>query len=205
MGTADNNLVQSCINIFTILFNELTAKQNLDKLSNFDADASCSMVLIFSFVWSAGANLYDSVKENSRTKFSHTIKNKILKFYSSFPYEGEIYDYFINFDKKEFNNWTEIVTEYKYNADIPYFNILVPTGDTVRFKYLISKLVQNKKNILISGETGVGKSVIVSDFLSTMPIEKFAHTIMNFSAQTNTKNLLDVFLDKDKFTKKRRT
>ena len=28
---------------------------------------------------------------------------------------------------------------------------------------------------------------------------------MNFSAQTNTKNLLDVFLDKDKFTKRRRT
>ena len=28
---------------------------------------------------------------------------------------------------------------------------------------------------------------------------------MNFSAQTNTKNVLDVFLDKDKFTKKRRT
>jgi dynein heavy chain len=28
---------------------------------------------------------------------------------------------------------------------------------------------------------------------------------MNFSAQTSTKNVLDVFLDKDKFTKKRRT
>ncbi len=62
IGTVDNNLVQSCINIFTILFNELTVKQNLDKMSNFDADSCCSMVLIFSFVWSAGANLHDSVK-----------------------------------------------------------------------------------------------------------------------------------------------
>jgi len=96
----DNNLVQSCINIFNIMFNELTSRQNLDKMSNFDADACCSMVLIFSFVWSAGANLYDNVKDNSRVKFSHHIKNKILKFYSSFPYENEIYDYFIDFDKK---------------------------------------------------------------------------------------------------------
>lgn len=203
--SADNNLVQSCINIFNILYAELTARQNLDKMSNFDADACCSMVLIFAFVWSAGANLWDSLKDNSRIKFSHTIKNKILKFYSSFPYEGEIYDYFIDFDKKEFHNWAELVTEYKYDPDVPYFNILVPTGDTVRYKYLINKLLQHRKNILLSGETGVGKSVIVADFLSQMELDKFSYTVMNFSAQTSTKNLLDVYLDKDKFTKKRRT
>lgn len=58
---------------------------------------------------------------------------------------------------------------------------------------------------MISGETGVGKSVIIGDFLSMTSLDKYAYTIMNFSAQTNTKNLLDVFLDKDKFTKKRRT
>jgi dynein heavy chain len=51
----------------------------------------------------------------------------------------------------------------------------------------------------------VGKSVIVGDFLSSMELDKFSYTIMNFSAQTSTKNVLDVFLDKDKFTKKRRT
>lgn len=57
----------------------------------------------------------------------------------------------------------------------------------------------------MSGETGVGKSVIVGDFLGSMELDKFSYTIMNFSAQTSTKNVLDVFLDKDKFTKKRRT
>jgi dynein heavy chain len=41
--------------------------------------------------------------------------------------------------------------------------------------------------------------------LSQLELDKFAYTLMNFSAQTSTKNLLDVFLDKDKFTKKRRT
>lgn len=51
----------------------------------------------------------------------------------------------------------------------------------------------------------MGKSVIVADFLSQMELDKYAYTVMNFSAQTSTKNLLDVYLDKDKFTKKRRT
>jgi dynein heavy chain len=82
---------------------------------------------------------------------------------------------------------------------------LVPTGDTVRYKYLTKKLVQAKKNILVSGETGVGKSVIIGDFLSQLENDKYSYTIMNFSAQTSTKNVLDVFMDKDKFTKKRRT
>lgn len=45
----------------------------------------------------------------------------------------------------------------------------------------------------------------MADFLSQMELDKFSYTVMNFSAQTSTKNLLDVYLDKDKFTKKRRT
>jgi dynein heavy chain len=51
---------------------------------------------------------------------------------------------------------------------VPYFNILVPTSDTVRYKYLLKKLTHAKKNIMISGETGVGKSVIIGDFLSQL-------------------------------------
>lgn len=177
---------------------------NLDKMSNFDADMACSMVLIFSFIWSAGANLHDSPKDNSRIRFSQYIKGKILKFFSGFPYEGEVYDYFIDFEKKEFHPWTELVKEFKYTEGMPYFSILVPTADTVKYKYVLEKLLIGKKNCLISGETGVGKSVIVGEFVSTLTTEKYSYTSFNFSAQTSTKNILDVFMDKDKFTKKRR-
>ena len=59
-----------------------------------------------------------------------------------------------------------MVTDFKFDPDVPYFNILVPTSDTVKYKYLLNKLVENKKNCLISGDTGVGKSVIIGDFLS---------------------------------------
>jgi dynein heavy chain len=82
---------------------------------------------------------------------------------------------------------------------------LVPTSDTVKYRYLFGKLLSGKKNVLLSGETGVGKSVIVGDFLTSTDNDHYVYTVMNFSAQTSTKNLLDVFLDKDKFTKKRRT
>jgi dynein heavy chain len=87
---------------------------------------------------------------------------------------------------------------------MPYFSILVPTADTVKFKYVLEKLLQGRNNCLISGETGVGKSVIIGEFVSTLNTEFYSYTSFNFSAQTSTKNILDVFMDKDKFTKKRR-
>lgn len=97
-----------------------------------------------------------------------------------------------------------MVKEFKYSENMPYFSILVPTADTVKYKYILEKLLIGKKNCLISGDTGVGKSVIIGEFVSTLTTEKYSYTSFNFSAQTSTKNILDVFLDKDKFTKKRR-
>ncbi len=49
---------------------------------------------------------------------------------------------------------------------MPYFNILVSTADTVKFKYVMEKLTKSGHNVLLSGETGVGKSVIINDFIS---------------------------------------
>lgn len=96
------------------------------------------------------------------------MRTKILKFIQGFPFEGEVFDYYINFEKKEFRPWTELITEFKYNSEVPYFNILVPTADTVKFKSILSKLLKNSRNVLLSGETGTGKSVIIQEFLGTL-------------------------------------
>lgn len=45
----------------------------------------------------------------------------------------------------------------------------------------MQKLVYNQKNLLLMGETGVGKSVIINDVLMSLE-EKFVYTTLNFSA-----------------------
>ena len=71
-------------------------------------------MFVFSFVWSVGANLQDNPRDNSRAKFSQQIKNRILKSFSvNLPYEGEVYDYYVDFAKREFRPWSELVTEFK--------------------------------------------------------------------------------------------
>ena len=84
-----------------------------------------------------------------------------MKIFNGFPFENEVFDYYINFEKKEFKLWSELITEFKFNNEVPYFNILVPTSDTVKFKNILAKLLRNGKNVLLSGETGTGKSVII--------------------------------------------
>jgi len=73
-----------------------------------------------------------------------------------------------------------------------YFEILVPTSDTVKYKCLLHTLLDGGRNVLITGETGVGKSVVVKDFLATAP-EHIVSACVNFSGKTSTKNLQDAF------------
>lgn len=54
---------------------------------------------------------------------------------------------------------------------------------------MLNILVERSVNLLLMGETGVGKSVIVGDFLMNLDKEKFVFTALNFSAQTSSKNL----------------
>lgn len=51
--------------------------------------------------------------------------------------------------------------EWKFDRNQPYFNILVPTTDTVKYKFFLNSLLSTDKNVLVSGDTGVGKSVII--------------------------------------------
>jgi len=88
-----------------------------------------------------------------------------MKLIGNFPFENEIYDYFLDFNKREFRSWNEMLPEWNYDAETPYFNILVPTADTVKFKFILDKLICGGNNVLMTGETGTGKSVIISDYL----------------------------------------
>ena len=84
------------------------------------------------------------------------------------------------------------VPSYEYDPQKRFFDILVPTSDTVKYKYVLSILMFNGYNVLITGETGVGKSVVTKDFLASTP-ENIVYAFVNFSGKTTTKNLQDAF------------
>ena len=113
-----------------------------------------------------------------------------------------IMEHFYDFNKGEFVNWQTKLTPYSYVNGTPYFSIFVNTIDSLRYSSLLESLCFIQKNILITGETGVGKSSIISNSIRKLLLtEGFATILMNFSAQTtseDTQRNLEAKLDKKK-------
>ena len=120
------------------------------------------------------------------------------------PGGGDIFSYFVNFETRRMESWEKVIPDFSYDDSIPFFDILVPTVDTVRYGFLFEKLVSVQHSVLFTGTTGVGKSVITKGCLKMLQ-EKGAHvgTIMNFSAQTSSQRTQEII--ESKLEKKRKT
>ena len=64
---------------------------------------------------------------------------------------------YMNFDNKRLESWETIIPVFEYNKEQPFFEMLVPTTDTVRYGYLMEKLLSVRRSVLFTGSTGVGK------------------------------------------------
>jgi dynein heavy chain len=53
-----------------------------------------------------------------------------------------------------------------YDPKLPFFSMVVPTVETVRYTTILDMLVSVGKPVFFTGSTGVGKSIIVQNFLS---------------------------------------
>ena len=113
-----------------------------------------------------------------------------------------IMEHFYDFKKGDFINWQTKLDHYDYVSGTPYFSIFVNTIDSLRYSFLLEALCSIQKNILVTGETGVGKSSIISNSIRKLLLtEEFSSILMNFSAQTNsedTQRNLEAKLDKKK-------
>ena len=48
----------------------------------------------------------------------------------------------------------------------PFFQLVVPTIDTLRSDYILSLLTSVSKPIFVTGGTGTGKSMIIQNFIN---------------------------------------
>jgi dynein heavy chain len=54
-------------------------------------------------------------------------------------------------------------------ATMPFYKIVIPTIDTVRNSTIVDVLVGIKRNTLIVGHTGTGKTVLAQTLLNKLP------------------------------------
>ncbi|XP_068083916.1 dynein axonemal heavy chain 6 [Anabrus simplex] len=158
-------------------------------------------IFIFSIVWALGGNLLD----DSQEMFDSYVKDMFENYPDArLPGAISIWESFVNVATWRFDTWTTVIPVFKYDPNIPYFDMLVPTEDTVRFGYILEKLLNVNKAVIFTGLTGVGKSVILKAVLNKLSQQgDFVPVTLNFSAQTSsgrTQEILESKLEKRKKT-----
>jgi len=193
--TMDNNIVQAYLRMLTAFISDshgfVPEGEGQSSRSEDDAKKLVRIYCAMCAIWSLGANLH----ENSRKQFITRMRPRLQLFCPEVPDNGDLYMMYVNDDAVKISMLLEIVPTFQYNPAEPFFNILVNTPETVGQRMLIENLMASSFNVLFSGETGVGKSVVVQQFLNTAG-ELFSCAGANFSAQTSSSNVVDQFENK---------
>jgi dynein heavy chain len=195
--SVDCNLMQSLLKLLTAMLGSIVK----DGQTNTDVDMTTMvrMSFVFAYVWSLGANVEDS----SRPVFNKFALKQVGTLAEGAGAIDDVFNYFVNTETGKWASWDTIMKSFEFDLKVPYFNILVPTQDTTRYRYLLDKLLCSSYNVLLMGETGVGKSVIIQSYLNDMSqTDRYVSFTMGYSAQTTPTNLKDIF--ETKLEKKRK-
>lgn len=66
---------------------------------------------------------------------------------------------------------------------MPYFDLVVPTVNTVRYSSLAETLLAVDRSVFFTGTTGVGKTVVATDLFRKLVEVNYIPLMMTFSAQ----------------------
>lgn len=200
VATVDNNLIQSLFRIIDCYLYEYVETE-IKTVSNDRVEDLLTMVpqvWVFALIWSIGT----TTDLQGREKFDSWLRGRLPGISVEFPESGLVYDYYFDRSTKEWVSWFTTVQEYTVDIRQSFNEIVVPTLDAIRMKYLVSLCLKAGKHVLTPGPTGTGKSVNTQEMLTYELPEEYQSLVMNFSAQTSANQTQD-YLD-DKFEKRRK-
>ena len=111
------------------------------------------------------------------------------------PDNGLVYDYRVDMTKCKWVNWLSGAAAENLIDPLSFNDILVPTIDTIRNEWIMLAVLHNGRHMMVTGETGTGKSVATQQILkSRMDPSKYKPIFLSFSAQT-TENMTQDIID----------
>ncbi|XP_040468168.1 dynein heavy chain 8, axonemal [Falco naumanni] len=138
----------------------------------------------FAIMWSLGALL----ELDSRDKLEAFIRahdNKLDLPEISLGTSQTMYEFYVT-DYGDWEHWSKRVQEYVYPTDhVPdYASILVPNVDNVRTQFLINTIAKQQKAVLLTGEQGTAKTVMIKAYLKKYDPEEHLSKCLSFSSAT---------------------
>uniref|UniRef100_A0A8C8ED16 Dynein axonemal heavy chain 5 n=1 Tax=Otus sunia TaxID=257818 RepID=A0A8C8ED16_9STRI len=139
-------------------------------------------LFIFAVMWSAGALL----EPDDRLKMELFLrKHSAVKELPAVNGEETMFEFGIN-ACGQWEHWSKKVPEYIYPKDsVPeYTSILVPNVDSVRTDFLMHTIMKQGKAVLLIGEQGTAKTVMIKDYTSKYDPDVHLTKCLNFSSAT---------------------
>ena len=143
-----------------------------------------SKLYTFVIMWSLGACLeLDDRLRLQEFIIQHPSKFQLPKLKGN---SDTIFDFVVS-DTGEWVHWISRVETYPYPTQgiTPNYNsILVPNVDNVRTTFLIDTLAKDGKPVLLLGEAGTAKTVILKNYCLRYDPEEHMFKVLNFSSTT---------------------
>uniref|UniRef100_A0A8C0Z8U1 Dynein axonemal heavy chain 8 n=1 Tax=Cyanistes caeruleus TaxID=156563 RepID=A0A8C0Z8U1_CYACU len=138
----------------------------------------------FAIMWSLGALL----ELDSRDKLEAFIRahdNKLDLPKIPRGSNQTMYEFYVS-DRGAWEHWSKRVQEFVYPTDhVPdYASILVPNVDNTRTQFLINTIAKQKKAVLLIGEQGTAKTVMIKGYMKRYDPEEHLSKSLNFSSAT---------------------
>ncbi|EUB62286.1 Dynein heavy chain 5, axonemal [Echinococcus granulosus] len=150
-----------------------------------NTDKYLERIYIFALMWSIGALI--ELDDRARLeKFWRTELSVKLDLPSVDDSKSEtIFEYFVG-PNGEWVHWSSRIDEYIYptDKDPEFSSILVPNVDNIRTDYLIRLVGKQEKAVLLTGEQGTAKTVMLSKYMASFPIDAYTFKSLNFSSAT---------------------
>ncbi|TKS69390.1 Dynein heavy chain 2, axonemal [Collichthys lucidus] len=174
----DLNGVMSFCRLYDTLATSCNGVNNLDT-ENFGR--TVELLFVFSLMWSICA----SVDEAGRKKIDIFLR----EMEGTFPLKDTVYEYYVDTKKQQWVSFeNKLPKHWRYNANAPFYKIMVPTVDTVRYSFLVKALVMGQYPVLLTGPVGTGKTSVAQSVLHGLDKTWTALTV-NMSSQTTSNNL----------------
>uniref|UniRef100_A0AAQ5ZAJ7 Dynein axonemal heavy chain 11 n=1 Tax=Amphiprion ocellaris TaxID=80972 RepID=A0AAQ5ZAJ7_AMPOC len=150
----ENSMVQTLCSLLDCLLTE----------ENTPADSPRELYeiyFVFACVWAFGGALFQDHLNDHRAEFSRWWSKEMRAV--KFPSQGTVFDYFIDSETKKFTPWSEKMVPFELESDVPLQTVLVHTPETICLTFFMDLLLQRGKPIMLVGNAGVGKTILVSD------------------------------------------
>lgn len=150
------------------------------------------LYFVFACVWAFGSAMFQDQNIDYRIEFSKWWINEFKTV--KFPQGGTIFDYFLDTETKQFLPWNDKIPKFELDPDLPLQAVLVHTTESIRIRYFLDLLVAKKHPVMLVGNAGCGKTVLINEKLQSLP-ENFAITNVPFNYYT-TSEMLQKILEK---------